>query len=44
LDTAEDFIEVDSLRSTSLLDGVSLGSLAPGSTTTSRLYEDLGYR
>lgn len=38
LDPAEDFVEVDSLRSTSLLDGVSLGSLAPGSTIKKTLY------
>lgn len=35
---AEDFVELDSQRSTSLLDGVSLGSLPPGSTTRKTLY------
>ncbi|GAA5871782.1 hypothetical protein JCM3774_000298 [Rhodotorula dairenensis] len=38
VDGPQDFIELDSQRSTSLLDGVSLGSLTPGSITKKTLY------
>ncbi|GAA5980354.1 hypothetical protein JCM10908_001625 [Rhodotorula pacifica] len=36
-DGAQDYVEVDSRRSTSLLDGISLGSLPPGSTAKQTL-------